>query len=330
MQTHRQHLPLVRLSLIQPFVTELDRRGVAVEPVLQAFDLSVEMVANPEVFVPARTVYLLTERFAAAAEDPYLGLRMGERLNISAWAPFAEAAATARTTAELLLYCSINASRDASSASLSLQTTGEQTSFHVRRVVDDKFKPAQVDAFWIGILITLLKRASGKNWEPTATLATVCDPAALPADYEGIRVATGGLDGPCVSFPSSWLLLPYVPDSAGQPSVSPADSLPAQSFVDSVRQILEAHVADPNLNASLAANLCGMSKRTLQLRLQNCGATVSGVIGELRRNQAIEDLTQTDRRIADIAARVGYADPAVFSRSFKRWTGSSPQAFRKR
>ncbi len=78
-----------------------------------------------------------------------------------------------------------------------------------------------------------------------------------------------------------------------------------------------------------AADLCGLSKRTLQKRLQGEGQTLSGVIAELRRERAVGDLDSTDRPVSDIAARVGYADATVFSRAFKRWTGVSPQQYRK-
>ncbi len=40
------------------------------------------------------------------------------------------------------------------------------------------------------------------------------------------------------------------------------------------------------------------------------------------------ELETTDRSIDDIAARVGYADPAAFRRVFRRETGETPRARR--
>jgi AraC-like DNA-binding protein len=38
----------------------------------------------------------------------------------------------------------------------------------------------------------------------------------------------------------------------------------------------------------------------------------------------------TNRKIAEIAAMLGYADSTVFSHAFKRWTGISPSQYRRR
>jgi AraC-like DNA-binding protein len=39
-------------------------------------------------------------------------------------------------------------------------------------------------------------------------------------------------------------------------------------------------------------------------------------------------LAPESRSVTEIALRVGYTDPAYFSRTFRRYTGRSPQAFR--
>jgi AraC-like DNA-binding protein len=49
----------------------------------------------------------------------------------------------------------------------------------------------------------------------------------------------------------------------------------------------------------------------------------------MRKTLAEKELVNTNRHIAEIAAMVGYLDPTVFSRAFKRWTGVSPREFRK-
>jgi AraC-like DNA-binding protein len=329
LQTSEPGIPLVRLNLIAPFVDALRQRRVDPTPTLQAFNLNEEALGNPDIFVPAQIVYELVEAFAAAANDSYLGITLGEQLDISSWSPFVAASAQADNTAELLLLCAVNASKDASSASLNLETTGERTRFHVRRLAGTHTLPAQVDAFWIGILAGILKRVTGSDWRPSEVLAQVCDTAVIPADYRGIRVAAGGLDGPSVSFPSSWLFLPFTSAKyTNKPQTKPS-SLPGQSFVSSVQQALLPHITEQNLGLARAAQLCGLNKRTLQKHLQNAGTSCSKVLSGLRSEKARAELGHSQKSIAAIGADVGYPDPAVFSRAFKSWTGVSPQRFRK-
>jgi AraC-like DNA-binding protein len=322
-------LPLVRLNLIQPFLVELQQQGINPAGVLGSFDLSISAVASKDVFVPANVVYGIIEEFARVADDPHLGVRLGERLDISAWSPFVEAATTAATIAELLLLTAINASKDASSVSLNLETAGGRTSFQVKRLARSKLLPAQVDGFWIGILVSILRRAAGESWEPVSVIVKVCDTRALPDDYFGIRITSGGHNGPSISFPSGWLFLPFAHSTLAWGARAQSTEIPATSITDSIRQTLLPHIAEQGLDATRAADLCGMGKRTLQKRLQEADTTISNVIGELRCDQAISRLLKSNHRVADIAVGVGYPDPAVFSRAFKNWTGLSPQQYRK-
>jgi len=328
LQTSEPGIPLVRLNLVAPFADALRQRRVDPAPALQAFNLDNEALGNPDIFVPAHMVYELVEAFAAAAGDPFLGITLGEQLDISSWSPFVAASAQADNTAELLLLCAVNASKDASSASLNLETTGERTRFHVRRLAGTDALPAQVDAFWIGILTGILKRVTGADWQPGEVLAQVCDTGVIPADYHGIRIAAGGADGPSVSFPSSWLFLEFVSAKHTNSLLTKPSTLPGQSFVSSVQQALLPHIAEQNLSLDRAAQLCGLKKRTLQKHLQNAGTAYSRVLSELRSEKARHELGHSQKSIAEIGADVGYPDAAVFSRAFKGWAGLSPQQFR--
>ncbi|MGW0117525.1 AraC family transcriptional regulator [Streptomyces sp. NPDC003327] len=59
------------------------------------------------------------------------------------------------------------------------------------------------------------------------------------------------------------------------------------------------------------------------------GRTPAGLLRETRTREAQRLLVGTDLSIRQIAARVGFGDPAYFCRFFRRETGRSPGAFRK-
>jgi len=320
-------LPLVRLHLIMPFLAELERRQIDATPALLSQNLTRESANSQDIFVPAHVMHNTVEALTEIANDPYLGISVGAQLDISNWSPFMEASAQAKNTAELLLMCAINATKDASSTALNLETAGNRTRFHVRRVHETKIIPAQVDSFWIGILVALLERAAGAGWQPDEVLATVCEPATIPANYHGIRVARGGGDGPSISFPSEWLFLPVTPKTTK--ANSPIAGTPAKSLISSVKQTLAPHIDETDLNVDRAAEICSLGRRALQRQLQNSGTTVKQIIVELRRERATAELTGSERPIAEIAGMVGFVDATVFSRAFKNWTGLSPRQYRK-
>lgn len=72
-----------------------------------------------------------------------------------------------------------------------------------------------------------------------------------------------------------------------------------------------------------------ISRSTLQRRLREEGASYQAVLDATRRDMAIRYLTKTTLRADEIANVLAYRDANSFSRSFRRWTGQAPVAFRK-
>lgn len=60
-----------------------------------------------------------------------------------------------------------------------------------------------------------------------------------------------------------------------------------------------------------------------------CGISVGEYIRSRRLTLAGEELTKTDARIIDIAAKYGYDSPDSFNRAFQRFHGISPSAAKK-
>jgi AraC-like DNA-binding protein len=70
--------------------------------------------------------------------------------------------------------------------------------------------------------------------------------------------------------------------------------------------------------------------RTLKRRLADQGTSFSALLDEVRRDRATLLLRAGELSVDEIGARLGYSDPANFARAFRRWTGSSPRAFRRK
>ncbi len=69
--------------------------------------------------------------------------------------------------------------------------------------------------------------------------------------------------------------------------------------------------------------------RTLQRRLQEGGTSYTKLVDEIRFKAACHLLDSPRTSIADVAAALGYRDPSSFSRSFARWSGMQPKAYRR-
>ncbi|MCB9683481.1 MAG: AraC family transcriptional regulator ligand-binding domain-containing protein [Alphaproteobacteria bacterium] len=97
-----------------------------------------------------------------------------------------------------------------------------------------------------------------------------------------------------------------------------------------VRGVLEEALADHLLGgASLVtvASTLRTSPRTLQRGLKAEGTSFADELDTVRR-VAAEQLLTAGADIAEISWRLGYAEPSVLHRAFKRWTGTTPDAWR--
>ena len=83
------------------------------------------------------------------------------------------------------------------------------------------------------------------------------------------------------------------------------------------------------LDIDLVAEAAGLSRRTLQRRLQARGASYAGLVERTRLRLAADWLARTLMPIGEIAALLGYRDGGNFSRAFRRRTGMTPQQYRR-
>ncbi|ATE56612.1 AraC family transcriptional regulator [Actinosynnema pretiosum] len=77
----------------------------------------------------------------------------------------------------------------------------------------------------------------------------------------------------------------------------------------------------------VAARL-GVSAATLRRRLTAEGTTFREVREQLLRDQAVASLVRGGESVEELALRLGFSEASAFHRAFKRWTGSSPGAYR--
>jgi AraC-like DNA-binding protein len=78
------------------------------------------------------------------------------------------------------------------------------------------------------------------------------------------------------------------------------------------------------------AQRLGITDRTLGRHLERQGLSFRQVIDECRHQEACTMLREGRHSVDGIAARLGYSDPANFSRAFRRWAGCTPTQYRDR
>ncbi|MEP4485476.1 AraC family transcriptional regulator [Marinobacter alexandrii] len=324
-----RELPVIRLALAQPFLDAAQGAGADTDSVLSPFGITSHAFDNADMFLPAATMYDLVESLANATGNPYIGAELGLALNPFDWSPLTGAAGQSRSVGDFLLRFSIDAYKDANSAVFQLETKGTRSSFREIRVAPGSTKPRHNDAFTIAYILQVLHSAVGEQWDGRKVIAEVCDPDALPQDLYNIRIATTSSDGAGLAFPCEWLLLePEFQKRKSHPTPAHTGRAAPVSIVDALQVVLLSRLESVTLDSNQIAALCGMSRRTLSRKLASAGTSLNKEVAKLKAQRAQTLLTDTDKTVTDISRSIGYEDPTVFSRAFKRWTGLTPTQFR--
>lgn len=100
-------------------------------------------------------------------------------------------------------------------------------------------------------------------------------------------------------------------------------------IADTIREIVEKHYADPDLNVQKIADMLRMSHVYLgQVFKEQEGMTVVDCINQTRLAQAKVYLEHQDLTVAEIMEKVGFGNESYFYRLFKRQYGTTPKEYR--
>lgn len=102
----------------------------------------------------------------------------------------------------------------------------------------------------------------------------------------------------------------------------------ASSVRRAVERLLPSllHSGDGRMEA--VARRLGVSRATLFRRLRAEGTSFERLLDDVRRRLGLDYVVEKRLPVGEAAYLLGFAEPASFSRAFKRWTGKSPRNLR--
>ena len=111
--------------------------------------------------------------------------------------------------------------------------------------------------------------------------------------------------------------------------VLPGAVLPTSASLSArVRRMLVEDLGQTTLTADSVAKALAMSRRTLTRRLGEESTSFRAILDDVRAELSRALLQDRSLSIADVAFFLQYSEPAAFHRSFRRWTGETPQHYR--
>jgi AraC-like DNA-binding protein len=323
-------IPLARSEGINPFVGFLEEIGAPVERLLTQAHLSPDTLSRPRTLFPLHLGLRFVEAAARREGIKDLGLIVGRRTRIGELAPLGRLLSPEMTLGQAIALLVSVIGLFNSALELTLLCCMEKALFSHRLALVSEADP---NLFILMLMIDVVRLAAGPRWRPDA----VHVPAAHAKDR---RAHEAAMELPCLEATDRWTVvldrsllndrLRYCTRNGdrGLGLDELRRSAPAPDFTGSMRQVIGSLLPSGAPGLAAAAAAAGLSPRTLQRRLSDCGRTYSQLLEEARHEAALQLLGERSVKILDVAMDLGYSDPANFTRAFRRWTGSSPRSAR--
>lgn len=95
-----------------------------------------------------------------------------------------------------------------------------------------------------------------------------------------------------------------------------------------IRSLIKLDFAEAMPSFEQMAENLHMSESSLRRRLLKENNSYQNIKDQVRCEIALQHLRQTDTKISDLAALLGFTEPSSFVRSFRGWMGVTPKAYR--
>ncbi len=96
-----------------------------------------------------------------------------------------------------------------------------------------------------------------------------------------------------------------------------------------VKEVIFKHANGGARNLKGICRELNIGQRVMQRKLKEEGTSCSKILDEHRYGLAIKHITENEFPLSKVGRILGFSDQSNFTRAFKRWTGTTPHAFRK-
>ena len=101
-----------------------------------------------------------------------------------------------------------------------------------------------------------------------------------------------------------------------------------KNWTRKVTKILFDLIPKNDATLEMVAGNFHIGSRTLQRQLKAEGTSFNAILRDVRSELAKQHLQDKSITIAEISYLLGFSEPSIFHRSFKKWTGKTPRLFR--
>lgn len=336
MTTNYSHQrPFLTTLYLTQLIALMKQLGFSAEQVLANTQLNERLIQDNARISPMQ-YHCVVENALSLSQDPLLGIKHGQGLNIASHG-FVGFAAMAADDLNQALSLAVRYARTRTLlADIRFHKEDDSAIIQITRLASMPstfpFVVESIISSFIGVARYLVSQQD----QMSAVVKLTYAPQAPLSEYERLMGGPVLFNQPHnqVCFPEYLLDLPVSTANSTSRGLaeSECEKLLAQldhgqDLVIQIRHQLEKMKAFPTL--PIMAKSLNSSPRTVNRQLSQLNTTYQHILDDARREKAIDLLTNSKVSIEQIATQLGYNDPSNFGRAFRRWLGKNPRAFRK-
>lgn len=323
----------MRAGILADYPAVARELGLDPSAELAAVGLSLRLLAEPDLLVPADSAVRLLEQSADHADCPTLALRMAGRRQLAHFGVASLVLSQQRTVREALRVGFQFRHLLNEALAVYLEEIGDTAVIRAEVLTTTPMPAAQSNELGLAAIVQLIRAIIGPRWRPRALHVTHGAPSSLDEHRRrfGCPIEFGSLFNG-ISFPATDL-------DRANPAADPALATYAQGFLETLPTPAAGTAADvkrliylllPMGKATIktVAQILGRTVRTLQRELEHDGETYTSLLNAVRCEQAVRCLADRRVTLAHVATQLGYTSHGSFTRWFITEFGMPPTAWR--
>ena len=326
----------VSVTVLSQMFLYLTWLKVDIDAFLRSLGVEPATVKSPDARIPVETYLLIQDEAARYTNDPYFGLHMGEFAEAGSWSILGYLMMNCKTLGEAMeksgRYSRIIGNLIEARSELRLKKVRIVffTPPHAPKMSRHCFEAT------FSSTVRMVRTMTGIHISPLEVTFTHPEPESI-AEYERIFCSPVRFGQKENSMTVDWSV-GNIPILMANPSLLEYFEKYAQNFLaemerkdeytQAVTKIILSRLDDERLSIEKVAREMAVSVRTLQNRLDEEGAVFSDLLQDVRQRLAKKYLCE-NYSVEQITYLLGFSEPSVFRKAFKRWSGITPREYRE-
>lgn len=327
--------PSVSLSLLIQMVNYAAHNDIDIPKILSSLGISPEILSLPDGRISYEEYSRVQEELTRVTDDPDFGLHMGEYAEPGGWSVLGYILMNCPTIGDSLDKYANYSNIVGTYLKAQITRTPEKIKISFIETNKESFASRHCSDAVLSALVRMIRTLTGSQINPVLASFSYEKPVLIK-EHERIFASP-------LLFSSGENALIYdskiasIPVVLANPSllnhlVKYADEYIIRkdncSFAAHVSRVIMDSIGKDPLRVETIAQKISVNARTLQHRLKSERTDFSTLLQNIRKELASKYLLE-NISVEDISYLLGFAEPSIFRRAFKKWTGKTPGEFVK-